>query len=250
MERSFLGAGPHLTEWRGISCISIQKGATTMTDLELKKSVESELSWEPSINAAEIGVAAKDGIVTLTGRIPSYWEKVAAERAAMRVAGVKAVANQIEVRLPSSSERTDEDIARAALDALRWSVLIPPDRIKVKISKGWVTLEGSVDWQFQKTAAEKAVRKLYGVLGVTNFIDVKVSVSKAEVKAAIESALKRSAEIDANQIKVETEGDKVILRGSVRSWFEREEAERAAWRAPGVQSVDNRLSVGTVAAAA
>lgn len=221
-----------------------------MTDLELKKSVESELSWEPSINAAEIGVAAKDGIVTLTGRIPSYWEKVAAERAAMRVAGVKAVANQIEVRLPSSSERTDEDIARAALDALRWSVLIPPDRIKVKISKGWVTLEGSVDWQFQKTAAEKAVRKLYGVLGVTNFIDVKVSVSKAEVKAAIESALKRSAEIDANQIKVETEGDKVILRGSVRSWFEREEAERAAWRAPGVQSVDNRLSVGTVAAAA
>jgi osmotically-inducible protein OsmY len=220
-----------------------------MNDLELKKSVESELNWEPSINPAEIGVAAKDGIVTLTGRIPSYWEKVTAERAAMRVAGVKAVVNQLEVRLPSSSERTDEDIARAALDALKWSVLIPADHIKVKVSKGWVTLEGIVDWQFQKTAAEKAVRKLFGVLGVTNFVEVKASVSKSEVKAAIESALKRSAEVDANQIKVETDGDKVILRGSVRSWYEREEAERAAWRAPGVRSVDNRILIGTVAAA-
>jgi osmotically-inducible protein OsmY len=221
-----------------------------MTDLELKKSVESELSYEPSINPAEIGVAAKDGIVTLTGRIPSYWEKVAAERAAMRVAGTKAVVNQIEVRLPTSSERTDEDIARAALDALKWSVLIPPDRIKVKVSKGWVTLEGMVDWQFQKTAAENAVRKLYGVLGVSNFVEVKVSVSKSELKVAIESALKRSAEVDAKQIKVETDGDKVILRGSVRSWYEREEAERAAWRSPGVRSVDNRILVGSVAAAA
>jgi osmotically-inducible protein OsmY len=220
-----------------------------MNDLELKKSVESELNWEPSINPAEIGVAAKDGIVTLTGRIPSYWEKVTAERAAMRVAGVKAVVNQLEVRLPSSSERTDEDIARAALDALKWSVLIPADHIKVKVSKGWVTLEGIVDWQFQKTAAEKAVRKLFGVLGVTNFVEVKASVSKSEVKAAIESALKRSAEVDANQIKVETDGDKVILRGSVRSWYEREEAERAAWRAPGVRSVDNRILIGTAAAA-
>ena len=221
-----------------------------MSDLELKKSVESELDWEPSVNPAEIGVAAKDGIVTLTGRIPSYWEKVAAERAAMRVGGVKAVVNQLEVRLPSSSERTDEDIARAALDALKWSVLIPPDHIKVKVSKGWVTLEGSVDWQFQKTAAEKAVRKLFGVLGVTNLVEVKARVSKSEVKAAIESALKRSAEVDANQIKVETDGDKVILRGSVRSWIEREEAERAAWRAPGVRNVDNRILVGAVAAAA
>jgi osmotically-inducible protein OsmY len=220
----------------------------SMTDLELKKNVESELNYEPSINPAEIGVAVKDGIVTLTGRIQSYWEKVAAERAAARVEGVKAVVNELTVRLPYTSERTDEDIAQAVLNSLKWSVLIPADRIKV--SKGWVTLEGTVDWQFQKTAAEKAVRKLYGVLGVTNLIEVKARVSKAEVEAEIESALKRSAELDASRIKVEVDGDKVILRGSVHSYFEREEAERAAWRAPGVRTVDNRIEVGAVAVAA
>src|SRR5882757_11196370 len=222
----------------------------TMTDLEIKKNVESELNWEPSINAAEIGVAVKDGIVTLTGRVQSYWDKVAAEHAADRVAGVKAVVNELEIRLPYASERTDEDIARAAVESLNWSVLVPKDRIKVKVSKGWVTLEGTVDWQFQKTAAEKAVRKLYGVLGVTNLVEVKARVSKAEVRAEIESALKRSAELDANRIKVEVDGDNVILRGSVHSYFEREEAERAAWRAPGVRTVDNRIEVGAVAVAA
>ena len=214
-----------------------------MTDLELKKAVESELSWEPSINAAEIGVAAKGGIVTLTGHIQSYWEKVAAERAVERVSGVKAVVNELEIRLPSSSERTDEDIARAAINALEWSVVIPANRIKVKVSKGWVTLEGTVDWQFQKTAAEKAVRKLIGVKGVSDLVEVKPRVSKTEVRAAIEEALKRSAELDANRIKVETDGDKVILRGSVRSWFEREEAERAAWRAPGVRAVEDDIEI-------
>jgi osmotically-inducible protein OsmY len=222
----------------------------SMTDLELKKNVESELNYEPSINPAAIGVAVKDGIVTLTGHVQSYWEKVAAERAAARVGGVKAVVNELAVRLPYSGERTDEDIAQAALNSLKWSVLIPADRIKVKVSKGWVTLEGAVDWQFQKTAAEKAVRKLYGVLGVTNLIEVKSQVSKAEVKAEIEAALKRSAELDAHNIKVEVEGDKVTLRGSVRSYFEREEAERAAWRAPGVRTVDNQIVVGAVAVAA
>jgi len=214
-----------------------------MTDLELKKAVESELSYEPSINAAEIGVAAKGGVVTLTGRVQSYWEKVAAERAVERVSGVKAVVNELEIRLPSSSERTDEDIARAAINALEWSVLIPANRIKVKVSKGWVTLEGTVDWQFQKTAAEKAVRKLIGVKGVSDLVEVKPRVSKTEVRAAIEEALKRSAELDANRIKVETDGDKVILRGSVRSWFEREEAERAAWRAPGVRAVEDDIEI-------
>jgi osmotically-inducible protein OsmY len=214
-----------------------------MTDLELKKAVESELSYEPSINAAEIGVAAKGGVVTLTGRVQSYWERVAAERAVERVSGVKAVVNELEIRLPSSSERTDEDIARAAINALEWSVLIPANRIKVKVSKGWVTLEGTVDWQFQKTAAEKAVRKLIGVKGVSDLVEVKPRVSKTEVRAAIEEALKRSAELDANRIKVETDGDKVILRGSVRSWFEREEAERAAWRAPGVRAVEDDIEI-------
>lgn len=215
-----------------------------MDDLEIKRTVESELSWEPSVDAAQIGVAVKDGIVTLSGRIPSYWEKVAAERAAARVSGVKAVVNELEVRLPGSSERTDEDVARAALDSLKWSVLIPHDRIKVKVSKGWVTLEGAVDWQYQKSAAEKAVRKLYGVVGVTNLIDLKPKVNKAEVKNSIEAALKRLAEVDANQIKVETEDGTVRLSGTVRSWFEREEAERAAWAAPGVRSVEDHIAVG------
>ena len=214
-----------------------------MTDLELRKAVESELNFEPSINAAEIGVAAKDGIITLSGSVPSYWEKMAAERAAARVSGVKAVVNEVEVHLPGSSERTDEDIARAALNALQWNVLIPLDRITVRVSKGWVTLEGMVDWQFQKTAAEKAVRKLIGVKGVIDLIELKPSVSKGEVKAAIEGALKRLAEIDANKIKVETEDGKVVLSGTVRSWFEREEAERAAWAAPGVRTVEDRIAV-------
>jgi osmotically-inducible protein OsmY len=214
-----------------------------MTDLELRKAVESELNFEPSINAAEIGVAAKDGIITLSGNVPSYWEKMAAERAAARVSGVKAVVNEVEVHLPGSSERTDEDIARAALNALQWNVLIPLDRVTVKVSKGWVTLEGMVDWQFQKAAAEKAVRKLIGVKGVIDLIELKPSVSKGEVKAAIEGALKRLAEIDANKIKVETEDGKVVLSGTVRSWFEREEAERAAWAAPGVRTVEDRIAV-------
>jgi len=205
--------------------------------------VESELNFEPSINAAEIGVAVKNGVVTLSGRVPSYWEKVSAERAAARVSGVKAVANELEVRLPGSSERTDEDIAQAAVDTLRWSVFVPQDRIKVKVSKGWITLEGNVDWQYQKSAAEKAVRKLYGVLGVSNLIEVKPQVSKAEVKTSIEAALKRLAEVDANRIRVDTEDGKVVLSGSVRSWFEREEAERAAWAAPGVRSVEDRIAI-------
>jgi osmotically-inducible protein OsmY len=221
-----------------------------MTDLELKKSVENELNWEPSVNAAHIGVAVKNGVITLSGHLPSYWEKFAAERAAGRVAGVKAVVNELKVRLPTSNERTDEDIAQAAVNALNWSVSVPSDRIKVTVSKGWVTLEGSVEWQYQKAAAEKAVRDLIGVTGVSNLIEVKPVVKSTEVKSVIQEALKRSAEVDANRITVEVDGDKVILRGTVRSRVEREEAERAAWRAPGVRSVDNRITIGAIAAAA
>jgi osmotically-inducible protein OsmY len=221
-----------------------------MTDLEIKRNVEGELHWEPSVNAAEIGVAVKNGIVTLSGYIQSYMERYAAERAAARVADVKAVVNELQVRLPSSSERTDEDIARAAVNALAWSIEVPNDRIKVRVSKGWITLEGTVDWQFQKKAAEKAVRDLTGVRGISNLIDVKPQVKPSEVKAEIQDALKRSAELDARQITVEAKGDKVILRGTVRSWVERDEAERAAWRAPGVRTVDNQITIGAVAAAA
>src|ERR1700730_10361000 len=226
------------------------RGATQMTDLELKRNVESELDWEPSVNAAELGVAVKDSIVTLTAHVQSYWQKIAAERAASRVSSVKAVANELEIRLPASSERTDEDIARAAVNALNWSISVPADRIKVKVSKGWITLEGTVEWQYQKAAAEKAVRDLTGVKGLVNLVEVKPRASTVEVKAAIEAALKRSAEVDASRITVEADGDKVILRGTVRSWAEREEAERAAWRAAGVRSVDNRITVGWMTAAA
>ncbi len=208
-----------------------------------EESVESELTYEPSINAAQIGVAAKDGIIRLSGYVPSYWEKIAAERATERVGGVEAVVNELEVKLPGSSERTDEDIARAAVNALEWSVLVPPNRVKIKVSKGWVTLEGNVDWQFQKSAAEKAVRKLLGVKGVSNLISVQPRVNSKEVKSEIENALKRSAELDADQIRVEAQGDRVILKGTVHSWFEREEAEKAAWRAPGVREVEDDLVV-------
>jgi osmotically-inducible protein OsmY len=221
-----------------------------MTDLELKKKVEDELNWEPSVNAAEIGVAVKSGIVTLSGNISSYWQKFSAERAAARVSGVKAVVNELEVRLPTSSERTDEDIARAAVNHLNWAVSVPADRIKVTVSKGWITLAGTVEWNYQRVAAENAVRHLIGVKGVSNLIEVKPQVSKGEVKAAIEAALKRSAELDASRITVETDGDRVILRGTVRSWAERNEAERAAWKAPGVRMVDNRITVGDIAVAA
>ena len=223
-----------------------------MTDVELKLIVESELRWEPSLKAPEaIGVGVKDGVVTLSGYVESYPEKLAAERAAARVSGVKAIVNKLEVRLPFSSERTDEDIARAAVNALEWTSSIPKEKIKITVDKGWITLKGALDWHYQRTEVEDAVKSLTGVKGVLNLIEVRPAVSRDVVrdvvKSAIEDALKRLAELDAQRIQVDTVGSKVILHGTVRSWLERKEAERVAWQAPGVTEVDNLIEVVNIA---
>lgn len=214
------------------------------SNTQIQHDVLDELTFEPSINATNIGVIAKDGVVTLTGTVKSYAEKTAATEAAERVFGVKAVAVEMKVDLTSHHERNDADIAKAAVNALKWHVWVPSDEIKVKVEQGWVTVEGTVDHQFQKRAAEDAVETLTGIRGVNNLITLNDDVvASSDIRTKIESALKRAAELEGKAITVEVDGNNVTLRGTVSSSAERDEAERAAWSAPGVWSVDDQLEI-------
>ncbi|MDP3251815.1 MAG: BON domain-containing protein [Hydrogenophaga sp.] len=214
------------------------------TDAQLKKDVEAELEWEPSINAAAVGVAVKDGVVTLSGHLDTFLEKYEVEKVVQRVSGVRAVAVEIDVKLTAGNKRSDSEIAHAVETALTWHSSVPADRIQARVEKGWVTLSGEVDWEYQRAAAANLARPLLGVVGVTNTIELKPRSTPAHIGTRIRDALTRQAEREAKGIEVQVNGSTALLRGTVHSWAERVAAQGAAWSAPGITRVDNELRVG------
>src|SRR6202030_1074507 len=213
------------------------------SDIDIKRDVEAELRWNPDIDATDIAVSVKNGVVTLSGFVRSYAQKSEAEQTAKRVNGVAAIANDIEVRLPIFNQRPDPEIARDAVAAIQHELPYSSDHIRVVVKDGWVTLEGWVEWNYQRERAEQVVRRIRGVKGITNLIQLQQRVPPTEIKERIEEAFRRSAELDANRIVVEATGGEIVLKGTMRSWAERQEAERAAWSAPGVVRVVNQITV-------
>ncbi|QEH42677.1 BON domain-containing protein [Chitinophaga sp. XS-30] len=213
------------------------------TDIQLQKDVMEELQWEPSLEASGVGVAVKDGIVTLSGTIANYSQKLAAENAAKRVKGVRAVAVDLEVRLSTGEKRNDADIAEAVLNALKWNSFVPEEKIRIKVDDGWLTIEGEVEWGFQRESVTNAVKDLLGVKGVRNLLSIRPVIAPSIVRDRIKKALSRRANVESEGIDVQMDGGHVTLKGNVRSWSEREEVERAVWSAPGVLDVKDELVV-------
>jgi len=213
------------------------------TDSKLREDIDAELKWEPSVHSTQIGVAVKDGIVTLTGEVGSYAEKWSAERAAQRVAGVKALAVELTVNLSGSGKRSDSDIARSVKNVLDWSAYLPQDSVKIMVEAGRITLGGEVEWQYQKQAAVQAVRSLLGVTGVVDSIVLKPKLTASSVKDHIEAALRRGAYAEADAISVGVQGNEITLSGTVHNWAERDRATHAAWGSPGVRNVVDKMTL-------